>query len=211
MKRHENQFLLVSGRVVCAAGVKRRGIPLIRLLPRQAVFLRDDNRGGVDKHRFAGAFRQIWERMPRWARATILRHWQPLPSGPRIEIEWEIGAAGMCRSNGEWLVFEAQVVDAMPLHLLETLIAHELAHVAIAALPAAAYGRLPAFYQRLVLPEEQFAMIDQVEEATMIDEVEEAAVCWFTETWGFEAESLKEWLMGSFSVPRVYRYCGPCG
>ena len=123
----------------------------IPLLPRHQVWLQ--GHGYCDEERLARVFRQTWRRLPLRACRAILKLWreQRRPEGPRAQpaplIEalpnWAIGDSN-ARDLGVLssvelsatpmrLCFWAPAVDLLPDEQLATIIAHELAHVAVLA------------------------------------------------------------------------------
>lgn len=130
--------------------------------------------------RFASLFRLTWSRLPLWARREILGHWRCGGAGglfrhlvgriPKIELVggWSgREALAAVRSNGHHLQFDAAVVREMPDHLVQDLIAHELAHVH--------QGATGLFYSMPLHVLEQDA-----------NELMEA--------WGFDADAMDDWL-----------------
>jgi hypothetical protein len=108
----------------------------------------------LDPSRFAEAFSQTWERVPKEYTQQVLSYWRTNLANPmlrtrmglteiRIELlsTWDKhavdcpGSWAVTHYSGHAMDFYAPVLDSMPEQHLETLIAHELAHVYIEACP----------------------------------------------------------------------------
>jgi hypothetical protein len=107
----------------------------VPLLEEHQVYLFVPDRDG---HRFADLFRKTWNHLPGHATKRILRHWRaPCPFAPvlrpQIELvgDWSGRIVAMSETfmEGNHLAFHKPSVDRMPDHLVETLIARELARV----------------------------------------------------------------------------------
>ena len=113
-------------------------VPPICLVKRSGIYL--TRLGHTDDERFARNFRKTWRRLGNDVRTSLLDYWRDPDIVymsqlifPTIEVldEWsgrrEFDLA-RCSKNGHHFRFWAPAVDAMPDHLVQTLIAHELAH-----------------------------------------------------------------------------------
>ncbi|MFQ5464240.1 MAG: hypothetical protein ACE5E5_16640 [Phycisphaerae bacterium] len=112
---------------------------LIPLVKRSDIYL--PRIGDGDEERFAVNFRKTWRRLGKDVRGRLTAYWRDpdlvymalQPVFPTIEVlnDWpercERDLARCCK-NGHHFRFWAPAVDAMPDHLVQTLIAHELAH-----------------------------------------------------------------------------------
>jgi hypothetical protein len=149
------------------------------LLPRHGIYLFAPHGGG---ERFAQLFVETWRRLPLRVRRRVLKHWStdPFPYQlfkPSIELlaGWSSrdrgrglrGTWGCSSHHGHTVRFWTRIVAAFPDHLVQDLIAHELAHV------------------------DQWAAGWDLNEMDPF-EVEEAAD-WMVENWGFSATAMDEW------------------
>jgi hypothetical protein len=119
---------------------------LLPLVPSSGLFLKRGPYG--DPERFTVAFKATWRRLSRKVRRTLREYWAtplgvydelfPFAKRPGIEIVPHLNgsnrdALGMCMAHRHWFYFWAPAVDLLPEDLLQTLIAHELAHAHYAA------------------------------------------------------------------------------
>lgn len=130
--------------------------------------------GHADDRRFAAAFARAWERLPPGVRRTLLTHWDLWETCPIIEVldDWagrrnDLGGRtlGEALHGGHQIRFLARAVDAMPDHILEALVGHELGHV-----QSFAAGGIGAPHH-------------------------EAWVDFLTESWGFDIAALHKWAL----------------
>jgi hypothetical protein len=108
----------------------------LTLLPEKRVCLRVHDGDG---ERFRSLFLETWSRIPRGARASILRYWADSYS-PHVAmspaIEYVRGWMGkgaevlaLCCHDGHGLRFRSTAFDAMPDDVARFVIAHEFGHV----------------------------------------------------------------------------------
>ena len=122
----------------------------LTLLPQHRV---DVIVAGTGGGRFVALFQLAWTRIPLYARRAVLKYWReglgpaipcPPPDSPNIvltdvpirltktrgamnSIDPELWAKVSC--NGHEMTFWSPVINHMPDHLVQDLVAHELAHV----------------------------------------------------------------------------------
>lgn len=143
--------------------------------------------GHAADRRFARVFRQAWRKVPLSARRVTVRHWRryrdayaaaaALIDVPLVEVldyksNFHRGrskdAVGQCDHMGTVLAFWAPWVDRLPDEHLETLIAHELAHVYLIATRP---GHMQQRYSRA--ESEVYAVLSE---------------------WGFDEDSYWQWV-----------------
>lgn len=159
---------------------------LITLVKRSGIYLQRNGEG--DDERFARNFRRTWRRLGKDVRGSLTDYWRDPDFVymacqlvfPTIEVldDWpgrcERDIARCCR-NGHLLRFWAPAVDAMPDHLVQTLIAHELAH---------AYRASVGIF---VMDPENLPTASEGEK----DELE--AMRLLCDEWGFDDTELDDW------------------
>ena len=151
-----------------------------------------------DDKRFAAIFRDTWPRIPLKARRLMVNHWrksEPIWAiqgfwSPMIQLadDWEFSDRTVrhpkdfaaCGRNGHSLFFYAPLVDAMPGHHIQELIAHELAHVIQYALgePSSTDRTLPRW-------------CDEAE--SHADEI--------MELWDFDPWAMDDWIDANWTWP----------
>jgi hypothetical protein len=90
----------------------------------------------VDPARFVQCFRRTWEKIPAEGREILLVHWLRPDSRDvfKITLLAHVGERagrsmyGYCHHDGLQIGFSIAGIDLLPDHLVDTVIAHELAH-----------------------------------------------------------------------------------
>ncbi len=164
--------------------------PVAWLLPRHRVGLwAAYNRDDVPK--FVAAWRAVWRRIPLGDRRTILRYWRTaegddfdqlraIGTCPQISIlRGRIGYVDAFATVGRYgskINFKPEAVRDMATEVLETLIAHELAHIAFLAWPDPDAIQGEAYFY------------DPDAYCTV-----EAQTSYLMGAWGFDDDAIDEW------------------
>lgn len=159
---------------------------LIPLVKRSDIYL--PRIGDGDDERFARSFRKTWWRLAKDVRRSLTDYWRDPDLVymvlqivfPTIEVLDDWSGRGerdlaRCCKNGHHFLFWAPAVDAMPEHLVQTLIAHELAH---------AYRASEGIF---VMDPENLPTADEERN----DELETMRLVFYE--WGFDDTELDDW------------------
>ena len=152
-----------------------------------------------DSERFVALFGKAWARIPEDAKEQLLGYWRQSDlqdyTFPRVEYvnSWKDrrrGTAGECRYGGNWLVFSASYLDRMPENIVETVVAHELAHV----LQHATGLIKPHFDLPWLTPPGLLARMSRDSLRAIRVQYDELHADATVSGWGFEMRQAREWI-----------------
>lgn len=98
-----------------------------------SVFIDDYDVTTEQAEAFATAWQSVWNRLPPTVTALLDSYWSPENGEPHVWLiddrkEWGGGGWAATRDNGMSFYFLASLVVVAPSEIIDTMIAHELAH-----------------------------------------------------------------------------------
>jgi hypothetical protein len=173
---------------------------LVPILPRHGLYVHVCTLDGrrPDGRRFAALFLETWRRFPLGVRRSLLAYWRTRPGKITIELTGGLmdvyTAIAMAADEGFSLRFDAGLADAMPGDIMQSVIAHELAHAYQSAIGIRCTERFENGMVGWTRANGNFlgGRPELEEDADMM-----------MEFWGFDSESIEQWMLETGRMKRI--------